>query len=230
MATHDPEWLRRLREDLAEITAEAAGRLWPSPVAGAPAWFNYRIEHVRQVERDALWLLGEVGGDRDVVLAAVWLHDRGQPKFNVPGHGPAAADWARENLAALGFPAGKVEAVCHSVANHSDSPGAIAPEAHEARLLWDADKLAHLGPHEVLTLLLNNLAVDRLTNVAAGGDFPERTVTIDRLADLRLRRLIKAKRPSEKFYFQPSRRLAQRRFDAQKRFVESLLEQVGLEP
>jgi HD superfamily phosphodiesterase len=73
-----PEWLFHIRKDLEKITGPVAAEIWPTP-KGRP-YFNYRLEHVRQVERDARWLLQQVGGDEEVVLAAVWLHDRFQPQ------------------------------------------------------------------------------------------------------------------------------------------------------
>ena len=55
-------WLKTLRADMASVKAEAARQLWPSPEEGCPAFFNYRLEHVRQAEREALALLALVGG------------------------------------------------------------------------------------------------------------------------------------------------------------------------
>jgi hypothetical protein len=223
-----PAWLKRLRDDLSGITSEAAAELWPSPEPGRPAFFNYRVEHVRQVERDARALLKEVGGDEDIVLAAVWVHDRFQPKFVVPNHGRKAAEWAAENLAGYGFPAGKVGSVCHAAAVHSEKPGAIPAEAHEARILWDADKLAHVGPHEILTLLLNNLATDRLRSMHDDPAFRDQAVTIEALARVRLKRFAKSESPAGKFYFPPSRQWAGERFEAQRAFYESLCAQIGV--
>ena len=97
MSTEEAGWLKTLRDDLACITEEAAKQFWPSPERGCPPFFNYRLEHVKQVERDALRLLSVVGGDGDIVLASVWLHDRFQPAFLDPGeHGKRAAEWAAE--------------------------------------------------------------------------------------------------------------------------------------
>jgi len=147
----DSSWLEHLRHDLAAITSEAAKEYWPNPESERPAFYNYRLEHVRQVEREALILLDSVGGDSDVVLASVWLHDRWQPVFRGPEqHGKRAAEWAAQHLAETGFPAEKVESVCFAVANHSNPPRMLPPEAHDARLLWDADKLFHLGAVELL--------------------------------------------------------------------------------
>lgn len=230
MNKNESDWLKTLRADMASITAEAARHLWPSPDKGCPAFFNYRLEHVRQVEREALALLALVGGDRDIVLASVWLHDRFQPAFFGPDHGKQAARWAEENLAELGFPAEKVESVCFAVASHSDPPGSIPPGAHEARVLWDADKLTHLGAVEILFILLNSLASDRLRGVSNDPAFPEHTLTIENLVRIRLRELWRGESPANRFYFEPSRQWATERFEIQKIFYASLCSQIGESP
>ena len=129
MVTSKPEWLTRLQEDAIQISTSAARQHWPGPTATSPPYFNYRLEHVRQVERDAIRLLAELGGDRDIVLASVWIHDRFQPQFTGPDHAVYAAEWAGENLNSYGFPSHKVEMVFYAVAHHSDPPGSIPAEA-----------------------------------------------------------------------------------------------------
>ena len=226
--TTEPAWLASLRRELAITTDKAAQTLWPSPERDRPAFFNYRLEHVRQVERDALSLLEAVGGDRDIVLASVWIHDWFQPLFFSPDHGLRAAAWAAEHLAERGFPPDKVQAVCFAVAAHSSESSFIPPEAHEARLLWDADKLAHLGAYEILTRLLNNLALDRVRSLCNDPAFPERTFTIRDLAQAKVRRIGQEGTPVNRFYFEPSRAWAAERLQVQKMFCESLCKQVGI--
>lgn len=226
MGREEADWLGSLRRDLVGISEGTAGQLWPSPREDAPAFFNYRVEHVRQVERDALLLLKEVGGDSDIVLASVWLHDRFQPAFNVAGHNDEAAEWAAENLAARGFPSKKVDAVCFAVASHCGPPHSLPTEAHEARVLWDADKLAHIGPHEVLTVLFNSIASDSLEALRDDPLFPEDRLTINDLAVSRLRRYATRSSPADKFYFDPTRKWAHLRHEAQRLFCEVLCAQV----
>jgi HD superfamily phosphodiesterase len=75
-------------------------------VANTP---NYRLEHIRQVERHALRLFAQPGGDPEIWLAPVWIHDRCQPQFSSQDHAAQAAGWASENLASYGFPDEKQE-------------------------------------------------------------------------------------------------------------------------
>jgi hypothetical protein len=210
-------WLTALQRDLEQITLEAARQHWPGPAADSPPYYNYRLEHVRQVERDALSLFAEVRGDRDVLLAAVWLHDRFQPQYSDDEHARRAADWAVENLADLGFPSLKIGSVVYAVANHSSPPHSIPEQAHEARLLWDADKLTKIGVLNVVTYLCGNPA------------FPQNPVSFASIARRGLERLPYARERVNQFYFEPSRRLARRRYAAQQAFYQALAEQVGAE-
>jgi predicted metal-dependent HD superfamily phosphohydrolase len=222
MTNGEPAWLNILRDNLRAATRDAAAEFWPS---GDAAFFNYRVEHVRQVERDALALLRAVGGDRDVVLAAAWVHDRAQPMFSGKDHEERAATWAEEHLAETGFPPEKAARVAEAVRLHRSSitpVGAIPDELHEARILWDADKLAHLGAAETVLRVLNAIAVDRRPSNAA-----PKTV---RLVAERLAPLVERPLRPERFYFQISRRWAGDRFDAQRTFTAALLAQLGLEP
>jgi hypothetical protein len=217
-----PAWLDALRRDLIDITEPAAAELWPCAESGAP-FYNYRLEHVRQVERDALALLNEVGGDRDVALAAVWIHDRCQPTFWGEEHAGLAAEWAGERLAETGFPAEKVAAVCEAVRLHRTKitpVGAIPGELHEARILWDADKLAHLGAVEVLTRILNTVASDW-----PGFGEPARraaAAAAEALEPLSDRPFV-----PERFYFDVSRRWAAERHEVQKAFARALRDQIS---
>jgi hypothetical protein len=229
LSTSETDWLEDLRHDLVCITGEAAKAFWPSPENGGPAFFNYRLEHIKQVERDAERLLSVVGGDRDIVLASVWLHDRFQPVFQgPPEHGVVAAEWAADHLADGGFPAKKVAAVCSAIANHSSAPGTIPPHAHEARLLWDADKLSKLGVVNLLCTFFNSyLALDRLRALCSDPGFPEHTLTIEHLADAPLPRHWTHTSPGDLFYFAPSRRWAAERWELEQRFCRSLSRQVS---
>jgi hypothetical protein len=226
----EAEWLRALRDDLRAITEPAAKALWPSPLETLPPFFNYRMEHTRQVERDALLLLAEVGGDRETILAAVWIHDRFQPAFSGDRHGEAAAEWAAERLAPMGFPTSKVKDVCFAVANHASRPGVLPASAHEARLLWDADKAAHTGPFEVLMWTLNTLAADSLRSMQQNQAFPERALTLRDLAEVALRRFRARELAMGVFYFGATRKLATERIEGERHFVEALCRQVAVDP
>lgn len=212
------DWLARLRSDLIAITTDAAREIWRGVPADAPPYFNYRLEHVYQVERDALRLLDLVGGDREVVLAAVWLHDRFQPQYSRDHHAARAGEWAREHLAAYGFPPEKIARVVFAVANHSNAPGALPDDAPEARVLWDADKICKIGALEIVTFLAGNPA------------FPHKPNTFATIARHGLDKVDGDESLVAQFYFAPTRAWARDRLAAKRAFYTALAREIGLAP
>jgi hypothetical protein len=209
-----PGWLNSLQNDLALITNQEAQKYWSSPAYHGAPYFNYRLEHVQQVERDALRLLAAASADEDILLAGVWLHDRFRPQYEGDQHAARAAAWTREHLAALGFPAEKTEAVAYAIEHHVDLPGAIPENAVEARLLWDADKLTKIGPLNIVSYLCSHPA------------FPEQKITYSNLALIGLEKLERARRLAESLYFELAREIARQRYAQQKNFYESLANEV----
>lgn len=104
--------------------------------------------HLERVWRSAETLLAHhPEADALVVMAASYLHDL----VNLPKSDPEraqasrrSAELARERLAQLGFPAGRLDAVAHAIEAHSFS-AAIAPTTIEAKIVQDADRLDALG-------------------------------------------------------------------------------------
>jgi len=104
--------------------------------------------HLERVWRNAQTLLAQHReADPLVVLAASYLHDL----VNLPKNDPArdqasrrSAQRARAELAALGFPLDKLDAVAHAIEAHSFS-AAIAAQSIEAKIVQDADRLDGLG-------------------------------------------------------------------------------------
>jgi uncharacterized protein len=104
--------------------------------------------HLERVWRNAQALLDAYPqADTLVVLAACYLHDL----VNLPKNDPErhlastrSAELARRELADLGFPADRLDAVAHAIQTHSFSAN-IAPTTLEARIVQDADRLDGLG-------------------------------------------------------------------------------------
>ncbi len=205
----NPDWLIHIRKELEKITGKVALEIWPTP--DGRCYFNYRLEHVRQVERDARWLLQSVGGDEDVVLAAVWLHDRYQPQLAKPDHHAVlAADWVRDHLGETGFPVEKIEAVAYAVERHSAQVQSLPETAHEARILWDADKLTKLGPLAFVNM------------VAVMPAFPEHAMNYGEIVRMAKDELARRKELVDLFYFPISRERASQRIAAQELFVHQM--------
>ncbi len=205
----NPEWLIHIRKELEKITGQVAIEIWPTP--DGRCYFNYRLEHVRQVERDARWLLQAVSGDEDIVLASVWLHDRYQPQLAKPDHHAVlAADWVRDHLGETGFPVEKIEAVAYAVERHSSPVKTLPDDAHEARVLWDADKLTKLGPLAFVNM------------VAVMPAFPEHAMNYGEIVRMAKDELARRKELVDLFYFQVSRERAAQRITAQELFVHQM--------
>ena len=217
LSPDQPAWLTSLQNDMALLTHQDAQRHWSSPeMQAAPSYYNTQLEHIQQVERDALRLAAEIQADQDILLAAVWIHDRFRPNYEGDQHAEKSANWAREHLADLGFPAEKVPAVAYAVEHHTDPPGTIPESAVEARMLWDADKLARIGPLNIVAYLCGHPA------------FPEQRLTYSSLALLGLEKLEHSRRTVESLYFKPARALAHERYEHQKIFYKSLARDVDV--
>lgn len=110
-------WLECLKNDMLEITQEEAMKFWPPFQDCTLPYFNERFEHVRHVEKNAMKLHQKYGGDKDVILASVWIHDRA--KFEAGDHAKNASDWTLKYLCNTKFPESKINDVAYAVGVHS---------------------------------------------------------------------------------------------------------------
>jgi HD superfamily phosphodiesterase len=209
------DWLTQLKTGLKEITLPLARKFWPGLTPESEPYFNYRYMHVEQVERDARRLMAVYGGDEDIVLASVWIHDRYKPQFGGEDHANRAAKWAEENLAGLGFPVEKVPQVVYAVANHTWDHFDIPEERKEARILWDADKLGKSGALAITYLLCNGEA-----HTGKKMDFTSIILHLRRWEKL-------GKKLSDEFYFPLSREMGKKKWEILKAFCDALEEEVG---
>jgi len=107
------------------------------------------FDHIRRVLALAERVAREEGADLEIVRAAVLLHDAagaspGADSGPRATHNEASADFAREVLAAEGWPDERIEAVQHCIRAHRFR-GTEAPRSLEAKILFDCDKLDVLG-------------------------------------------------------------------------------------
>ena len=134
MHTHE---LTLWQPRLADLAAAAAGD------DGA-----HDINHLHRVWRNAETLLAHYPhADALTVMAACYLHDLVNLPKNHPERAQASrqsAALARDRLADIGFPAGRLDAVAHAIETHSFS-AAITPHTIEAQIVQDADRLDALG-------------------------------------------------------------------------------------
>lgn len=207
-------WLETIKQEINEITETAAYDYW-HPITGySKPYFNFRLEHIKQVEIEARNLMEIYGGDEDIILASVWLHDRFKPQFEGPDHGNKAADWILENLESKGFPAEKVSAVAYAVRNHQglETRGL---DTLEAKILWDADKIAHVGPSFLVSLMYLYMKETPYNE----------TISVERIIPLLKNDydyLAKAKIETT-YYFGESKKLAVEKTKIMKVFIEALV-------
>jgi hypothetical protein len=108
-----------------------------------------RIDHALRVAGHAKEILRHEPGDRELVLAAAFLHDIGIHEAERK-YGSAAGNLqeiegppiARNILASLGYDEAFVDEVCEIIASHH-SPGEV--ETDNFRIIWDADWLVNVG-------------------------------------------------------------------------------------
>lgn len=225
MATEEQSWLIPLKDFIFSSTTAAAVEFWPPRGGEDLPYYNFRLEHTLQVERDALRIARVEHGDMDVVLAAVWIHDRFQPQFGGRQHAQLGARWALEHLASLGFPAYKVPQVSQAVSLHSRHTMDIPEECREARILWDADHVSRTGPVDLLNYILCHSAEDFLEGLPANNKFPSGAITVRDFLPLLMERRPQLYR-TDWYYFDETRRMAKDRLTAARQFLDTLEDQV----
>jgi len=107
-----------------------------------------RIGHALKVADFAEKILRHETGDRELVLAAAFLHDIGIHEAERK-HGSTAGELqeiegppiARRILSSLGYEKAFVEEVCEIITSHH-SPGEV--DTHNFRVIWDADWLVNI--------------------------------------------------------------------------------------
>lgn len=218
-------WLTTLKQHIIETSTAAAAEYWPPREAEHLPYYNYRLEHILQVERDALRIHAIERGDKDIILAAVWAHDCFQPQFSGERHAERAAQWAKDYLKFIRFPDSKIHVVCEAILFHSHSQLDIPEACHEARMLWDADHVARLGPADTLNYLLCHSAEDFLSGLPTNNRFPAGVMTVQDFVPLLLERRPQVYR-ADFFYFDETRRMARDRISASRAFLDCLEGQI----
>lgn len=105
------------------------------------------ITHTERVVSNALLLAEQEKCDREVVIAASWLHDCVIVTKDHPDRKKAstlAAEKATIYLKSIHFHREKISEVAHAIESHSFSAG-IQPKTTEAKIVQDADRLDALG-------------------------------------------------------------------------------------
>ena len=218
-------WLESLKNDMLEITQAEALKYWPPFQNYTLPSFNERLEHVKHVEKNAIKLHKIYGGDIDIILASVWIHDRA--KFEMGDHAKNASDWALINLCKTDFPEHKIKEVVYAVKVHS---GWVTKDINtvEAKILWDADKLSHFGP----AYFMDSIFSFTSKKVCEREKQPDiisfhETISMDNfiLKFKEFKNSLDNDKISNMFYFDESKRLVRKYINANIAFYEVLEEQ-----
>jgi uncharacterized protein len=172
------------------------------------------VSHLHRVWHNVRTLHAEEGGDLEVLLAAVLLHDCVAVEKDSPLRDQAsrlAAKKATTLLAQLDWSHAMIDAVGHAIEAHSFS-AQIAPRTLEAKVMQDADRLDSLG---MLGVARTFYVAGRMGSALYDPDDPEaKAREYDDLAD--------------GFQTRTGQRLAQIRHDRLKMFMTLFKEEIGL--
>jgi len=107
---------------------------------------NYGIEpyefHFKPTVKYADKLVDELGGDKEVVLIAAWLHDIGSIVVGRKDHHITGSEIAEKKLLELGYPVDKIEKVKKCILNHRGSRSDVRESAEE-KIIAEADTLSN---------------------------------------------------------------------------------------
>jgi len=187
------------------------------------------LSHLQRVWHNARTLQIEEGGDLEVLLAAVLLHDCVAVEKNSPLRSQAsrlAAEKASKVLTNLNWPEAKIDAVTHAIEAHSFSAN-ITPLTLEARLMQDADRLDSLGMLGVARTFytagrMGSALYDPHDPEARDRDYDDKRFCLDHFQT-------KLLHLADGFHTAAGQRLAQLRHQRLKGFMEQFKEEIGLE-
>jgi uncharacterized protein len=107
---------------------------------------SHGMDHTDRVFRLCRQIGNEEGADMRVLLPAALLHDIARPlekELGLP-HETEGARMAEEYLASIGYDPGLIPAITDAIRTHRFTAG-DEPQAPEAKILSDADKLDAMG-------------------------------------------------------------------------------------
>lgn len=187
------------------------------------------LSHLQRVWHNARTLQIEEGGDLEVLLAAVLLHDCVAVEKNSPLRSQAsrlAAEKASKVLTNLNWPEAKIDAVTHAIEAHSFSAN-ITPLTLEARLMQDADRLDSLGMLGVARTFytagrMGSALYDPHDPEAQDREYDDKRFCLDHFQT-------KLLHLADGFQTTAGQRLAQLRHQRLKGFMEQFKDEIGLE-
>ncbi|AXJ06308.1 phosphohydrolase [Pseudomonas fluorescens] len=208
---------------LTELAAELLPHALEPSEDGA-----HDLSHLQRVWHNARTLQAEEGGDLEVLLAAVLLHDCVAVEKNSPLRSQAsrlAAEKASKVLAKVNWPKARIDAVTHAIEAHSFSAN-ITPLTLEARLMQDADRLDSLGTLGVARTFytagrMGSALYDPHDPEARERDYDDKRFCLDHFQT-------KLLHLADGFQTVAGQRIAQIRHQRLKGFMEQFKEEIGV--
>jgi uncharacterized protein len=186
------------------------------------------LAHLQRVWHNVRTLHEAEGGDLEVLLAAVLLHDCVAVEKNSPLRSQAsrlAAEKASSVLAELNWPSDKIASVAHAIEAHSFSAN-ITPLTLEAKIVQDADRLDSLGMLGVARTFyiagrMGSALYDPQDPQAKHRDYDDKRFCLDHFQT-------KLLHLADGFQTVAGQRLAQIRHQRLKGFMEQFMEEIGI--
>jgi uncharacterized protein len=186
------------------------------------------LSHLQRVWHNARLIHAQEGGDLEVLLAAVLLHDCVAVEKNSPLRSQAsrlAAQKASGVLAQMDWCETKVAAVAHAIEAHSFSAN-ITATSLEAKILQDADRLDSLGMLGVARTFyvagrMGSALYDPQDPEANDREYDDRRFCLDHFQT-------KLLHLADGFQTATGQRLAQVRHERLKGFLEQFKEEIGV--
>jgi uncharacterized protein len=186
------------------------------------------LSHLQRVWHNVRILQAEEGGDLEVLLASVLLHDCVSVEKNSPLRSQAsrlAAKKAASVLLEMHWTEEKISAVSHAIEAHSFSAN-IAPLTLEAKLMQDADRLDSLGMLRVARTFyvagrMGSALYDPNDPEAKARDYDDTHFCLDHFQT-------KLLHLADGFQTASGQRLAQLRHQRLKGFMEQFKEEIGI--
>lgn len=186
------------------------------------------LSHLQRVWHNAHLIQAQEGGDLEVLLAAVLLHDCVAVEKNSPLRSQASQLAARKAsgvLAKMDWRETKIAAVAHAIEAHSFSAN-IPPTSLEAKIVQDADRLDSLGMLGVARTFyvagrMGSALYDPQDPQANNRDYDDTRFCIDHFQT-------KLLHLADGFQTAAGQRLAQVRHERLKGFLEQFKEEIGI--
>ncbi|MCK5107590.1 MAG: HD domain-containing protein [Nanoarchaeota archaeon] len=97
--------------------------------------------HFTAVVKYAEELADKLGGDKEVIILAAWLHDVGSIMFGRKNHHITSAKIAEEKLKELNYPSEKIELIKKCILHHRGSVP-CSRESIEEQIVTEADAMS----------------------------------------------------------------------------------------